>query len=386
MRYAHGSRLRVVVGLSGGVDSAVAALLLLRAGHAVEGLFMNNWDADDRFCTKAEDYQDARSVCQHLGIPLHRVNFAAEYRRRVFADFLREYAAGRTPNPDVHCNREIKFGVCLRYARRLGADCLATGHYARLTPAADGPALLKGLDPAKDQSYFLHAVMRSDLTRALFPLGAHTKSEVRAIAHEAGLPVHDKPDSTGICFIGERPFREFLRQHLRATPGPILSDAGEVLGEHAGLPFYTLGQRGGLAIGGRAGAVEQPWYVAAKDSRRNALIVVQGHDHPLLFSRALETGPMHWLAPPRSAPFATAARLRHRQADQSARATPLPGGRLRLDFEEPQRAATPGQFAVLYDGERCLGGAVIERTIPLAADSAGTSAMNIITGFPVEVA
>ncbi len=386
MRCTNGSRLRVVVGLSGGVDSAVAALLLLRAGHAVEGLFMNNWDADDAFCTQAQDYQDARSVCEHLGIPLHRVNFAAEYRERVFADFLREYAAGRTPNPDVHCNREIKFGVCLRHARRLGADCLATGHYARLGSAVDGPALLKGVDPAKDQSYFLHSVKRADLTRAMFPLGELTKPEVRALAREAGLPVHDKPDSTGICFIGERPFREFLRQHLQATPGPILSAAGEVLGEHVGLPFYTLGQRSGLALGGRAGAVEQPWYVAAKDSRRNALIVVQGHDHPLLFSGALETGSMHWLAPPQIVPFETAVRLRHRQADQGARATPLPGGRLRLDFDEPQRAATPGQFAVLYAGERCLGGAVIERTFPLVAHAADTPDTNIIAGFPVEVA
>jgi tRNA-specific 2-thiouridylase len=246
--------------------------------------------------------------------------------------------------------------------------------------------LLKGVDPAKDQSYFLHSVDQADLARALFPLGELTKAEVRAIARDAGLPVHDKPDSTGICFIGERPFREFLQQHLRAAPGPILDETGEIVGEHIGLPYYTLGQRGGLAIGGRAGAAEQPWYVAAKDTARNALIVVQGHDHPLLFSTALETGPMHWLAAPRIEPFTTAARLRHRQPDQSARASPLADGRLRLEFDQPQRAATPGQFAVLYDGDRCLGGAVIERTSPPGARSANSPATNIITDLPVEVA
>ncbi len=381
------NRRRVVVGLSGGVDSAVAALLLLRAGHEVQGLFMNNWDADDAFCTQAEDFQDARAVSDHLGIPLHRVNFAAEYRRQVFAEFLRECAAGRTPNPDVYCNREIKFGVCLGHVRRLGADHLATGHYARLGADADGgPALLKGIDPAKDQSYFLHAVERADLARAMFPLGELTKSEVRAIARSAGLPVHDKPDSTGICFIGERPFRQFLQQYLPPSPGPIVTAAGQIVGEHAGLAYYTLGQRAGLAIGGRAGAAQQPWYVAGKDRTRNALIVVQGNDHPLLFSVAVETGPMHWLAQPRDAPFTTAVKLRHRQSEQAARATSLPEGRLRLQFEKPQRAATPGQFAVLYEGERCLGGAVIERAFPFASGTARGCPANIIAGVPEEVA
>jgi tRNA-specific 2-thiouridylase len=380
------ARRRVVVGLSGGVDSAVAALLLVRAGHAVQGLFMANWDDDDSYCTQADDFQDARAVAAQLGIPLHRVNFSAEYRARVFADFLHEYAAGRTPNPDVLCNREIKFGVCLRHARRLGGEYFATGHYARLRLDPDGPALLKARDAAKDQSYFLHAVARDDLASAMFPLGDLLKAEVRALAREAGLPVHDKPDSTGICFIGERPFREFLQQHLPARPGPILSAAGERLGEHVGLPYYTLGQRGGLQIGGRSGADEAPWYVAAKDALRNALIVVQGHDHPLLLSTALQTGPMHWLCPPRQAPFAAGVRLRHRQADQDGKVLPLHDGRVRIDFTVAQRAATPGQYAVLYDGERCLGGAVIEQTFPLQDDSALPGAANTIPNLPVEVA
>jgi tRNA-specific 2-thiouridylase len=379
-------RRRVIVGLSGGVDSAVAALLLVRAGHDVQGLFMSNWDDDDSYCTQADDFQDARAVAAELGIPLHRVNFAAEYRERVFADFLREYAAGRTPNPDVLCNREIKFGVCLRHARRLGGEYLATGHYAAVAAAADGVALFKARDAAKDQSYFLHAVERADLGHAVFPLGGLLKSEVRQLAREAGLPVHDKPDSTGICFIGERPFREFLQQHLPARPGPILAPDGECIGEHVGLPYYTLGQRGGLQIGGRAGADEAPWYVAAKDATRNALVVVQGHDHPLLLSGALETGRMHWLAPARSDRFAAGVKLRYRQTDQDGRILPLPGGRLRIEFTVAQRAATPGQFAVLYDGERCLGGAVIEQTFPLIRDSADPAPENIISNLPVEVA
>jgi tRNA-specific 2-thiouridylase len=377
---------RVIVGLSGGVDSAVAALLLVRAGHDVQGLFMSNWDDDDSYCTQADDFQDARAVAIELGIPLHRVSFAAEYRQRVFADFLREYAAGRTPNPDVLCNREIKFGVCLRHARRLGGESLATGHYARVESHADGVALLKGRDSAKDQSYFLHAVDRADLAHALFPLGDLHKPEVRLLARAAGLPVHDKPDSTGICFIGERPFREFLQQHLPARPGPILTADGERVGAHVGLPYYTLGQRGGLQVGGRAGADEAPWYVAAKDATRNALVVVQGHDHPLLLSAAIETGAMHWLAPPRTERFAAGVKLRYRQTDQAGKIMPLPDGRLRIEFTVPQRAATPGQFAVLYDGERCLGGAVIEQTFPLISDSANPATANIISNLPVEVA
>ncbi len=352
---------RVIVGLSGGVDSALAALCLKEQGWDVQGLFMSNWEEDeDGYCTAAQDFQDARAVARELGIPLHRVSFAAEYRERVFRHFLTEHRAGRTPNPDVLCNREIKFGVALRYAERLGGQYFATGHYARIVAGADGPELRKARDGAKDQSYFLHAIERRELARTLMPIGELEKSQVRARAREAGLPVFDKPDSTGICFIGERPFREFLGRFLAHRPGPIESADGEPLGEHRGLPFYTLGQRAGLNIGGRCGRAELPWYVAAKDAGRNALIVVQGHDHPLLFSAALTTGPLHWLARPRAAPFACAVKVRYRQADQRAALEPLPDGTARIVFEQPQRAVTPGQYAVVYEGEHCLGGATIE--------------------------
>ena len=358
--------------MSGGVDSAVAALLLRRAGHDVHGLYMSNWDDDDAYCTGAQDFQDARAVAAELGIPLHRVSFADEYRARVFDYFLREYRAGRTPNPDVLCNREIKFGICLDYASRLGAQRFATGHYARLEQTAAGPLLLKARDADKDQSYFLHAVDREHFARVLFPLGDLAKSEVRALAREAGLPVFDKPDSTGICFIGERPFREFLARYIPTSPGDIVAETGDVIGTHRGLAFYTLGQRGGLEIGGRAGAREEAWYVAAKDLARNELIAVQGHDHPLLVSRALTTGPCNWLVQPGAPPlpsleFASKIKVRYRQADQECHATVTRDGALAVRFEQPQRAVTPGQFAVLYDGERCLGGGVIERTAPAAA-------------------
>jgi tRNA-uridine 2-sulfurtransferase len=342
--------------MSGGVDSAVAAYLLRRAGHDVHGLYMSNWEDEDDYCTGARDFQDARAVAAELGIPLHRVSFADEYRARVFDYFLTEYRAGRTPNPDVLCNREIKFGICLDYAARLGAGRFATGHYARVKHTAEGPELHKAVDADKDQSYFLHAVSRDHFARVLFPLGELTKSEVRRLAREAGLPVFDKPDSTGICFIGERPFREFLSRYIPASPGDIVTDNGEVVGRHRGLAFYTLGQRGGLEIGGRAGAKEDPWY--------NQLLAVQGHDHPLLVSRALATGPCNWLVQPAAPEFASAIKVRYRQADQGCHAQRDAHGALRVRFDEPQRAVTPGQFAVLYDGERCLGGGVIERTSP----------------------
>jgi tRNA-uridine 2-sulfurtransferase len=363
---------RIVVALSGGVDSAVAALLLREQGHDVHGLFMSNWDesADDIWCTAAQDFQDARAVAERLEIPLHRVSFAAEYRTRVFEHFLAEHRAGRTPNPDVLCNREIKFGVALAYARRLGAARLATGHYARLLERPAGVELHKARDAGKDQSYFLHAVAPAELAQALMPLGELEKSAVRERARRAGLPVFDKPDSTGICFIGERPFREFLERYLPRAPGPIELPDGERLGTHHGLAFYTLGQRGGLGLGGRRGNVEQPWYVAAKDAARNALIVVQGHDHPLLSSMALTTGRWHWLGSTPAGPLRCTVKVRYRQADQRALLTPRSDGTVHLEFAEPQRALTPGQYAVAYDGERCMGGGVIETVVPPLRQSA----------------
>ena len=374
----------VIVGMSGGVDSAVAALLLRDAGYAVQGLFMSNWeDDDDAYCTTAADYQDARRVCETLGIVLHRASFAEQYRERVFDLFLREYSAGRTPNPDVLCNREIKFGVCLDYMHRLGASWIATGHYARLRQSPAGPQLLKAADGAKDQSYFLHGVAAAALSRTLFPLGELRKAEVRRLAHAAGLPVYDKPDSTGICFIGERPFREFLSRYLRTEPGPIENDRGVILGEHRGLALYTLGQRSGLCIGGRAGAAAAPWYVADKDPRRNALIVVQDQDHPLLLSDAFDVEQMQWLnsgndtaaggdADAGGHALQCAVKTRYRQNDldctvrlqtgtPSAPSNASGAVIWRVNLSEPARAVTPGQYAVFYRGSRCLGGGVIAR-------------------------
>jgi tRNA-specific 2-thiouridylase len=284
----------------------------------------------------------------------------------VFAHFLREHEAGRTPNPDVLCNREIKFGVALKHAERLGAARFATGHYARIVKGE----LHKAVDGAKDQSYFLHAVERHLLAHVLMPIGDLHKDDVRARARRAGLPVFDKPDSTGICFIGERPFRDFLSRFVTEQPGPIESAQGERLGSHRGLAFYTLGQREGLLIGGRRGHAEQPWYVAAKDAKRNALVVVQGHDHPLLSSTALDTGPLHWLGEPPASPLNCAVKVRYRQADQRAVLQLHADGTARIEFDQPQRAVTPGQYAVIYEGNRCLGGAVIESTTPAAARSA----------------
>lgn len=363
----------VIVGLSGGVDSAVAALLLKEQGWAVQGLFMSNWeDDDDGYCTAAQDFQDARAIARELDIPLHRVSFAAEYRARVFEYFLNEQRAGRTPNPDVLCNREIKFGVALKYVQRLGASYFATGHYARILRGGPGGAveLHKALDASKDQSYFLHAVAPEHLVRTVMPLGEIEKTAVRERARRAGLPVFDKPDSTGICFIGERPFREFLSRFLDHRPGPIETPEGEVLGTHQGLAFYTLGQREGLHIGGKRGRSEQPWYLAAKDSTRNALVVVQGHDHPLLRSSALTTGPVHWLIDKRGAPFRCTVKVRYRQVDQTAVFEPRDNGTAHIVFDEPQRAVTPGQYAVMYEGDRCLGGAVIEEVISASAQQA----------------
>jgi tRNA-uridine 2-sulfurtransferase len=355
-----------IVAMSGGVDSAVAALLLRDAGWQVQGLFMRNWHDDGGFCTTAQDLQDARATCRRLGIELHEIDFADRYRDAVFAQFLAGLSDGVTPNPDVLCNREIKFGVCLEHARRLGAAWFATGHYARLEPHPDGgQRLTRAVDADKDQTYFLHAVPRQQLTRVLFPIGGLTKAQVRERARAAGLGVHNKPDSTGICFIGERPFREFLSSFVAPRPGPIESIDGAVLGTHDGLALYTLGQRDGLRIGGRAGATAEPWYVAAKDLARNALIVVQGRTHPLLLSGGLQTGPMAWLEPARTVPFRCLARLRHRQPLQSAVAEPTVAGGVRLAFDQPQRAVTPGQYAVLYDGAICLGGAPVIAALPV---------------------
>jgi tRNA-uridine 2-sulfurtransferase len=352
---------RAIVGLSGGVDSAVAALLLRDAGYDVQGLFMNNWEEDDGYCTAAQDYQDARGVAAELGIVLHRVNFSDQYREQVFAHFLAEYRGGRTPNPDVLCNREIKFGLCLDYARRLGARLFATGHYARLTMLADGPGLYQARDHDKDQSYFLHAVARQRYQRVLFPLGELHKEQVREMARAAGLPLHDKPDSTGICFIGERPFADFLGRYVQGIPGPIETLDGRVLGQHRGLPFYTLGQRTGLAIGGARGCAQEPWYVARKDGARNALTVVQRHEQYRLEADAVATGPLNWLCAARAGSFEADVKLRYRQPDQRASVSIRPDGGAWIEFEAPQRAATPGQSAVFYQHGRCLGGGVVEQ-------------------------
>ncbi|HYP80372.1 MAG TPA: tRNA 2-thiouridine(34) synthase MnmA [Steroidobacteraceae bacterium] len=354
----------VMVALSGGVDSAVTALLLRRQGHDVQALFMHNWEEDDQgYCTSAEDFQDARRVADELGIPLHRVDLSREYRERVFGDFLAAHRAGRTPNPDVLCNREIKFGDCLHHAQRLGAAQLATGHYARVLQGPDGPELHKGFDEGKDQSYFLNAVPRERLAAALMPLGEMHKQQVRELARSAGLPVADKRDSTGICFIGERPFREFLERYIGHAPGPIVTDTGAEIGTHIGLPFYTLGQRGGIGIGGLHGGSGEPWYVVAKDPARNVLTVAQGEHHPALYCRHVHAGPLNWLChPPAVATEGLTVRLRYRQADQPARIAVQDDGVL-IETLQPQRAVTPGQSAVIYMQSRCLGGGVISRTV-----------------------
>jgi tRNA-uridine 2-sulfurtransferase len=346
--------VKVVVGMSGGVDSSVAALLLKRQGHEVVGLFMKNWedDDDDEYCSTRQDLVDAAAAADVIGVDLEAVNFSAEYKDRVFAEFLREYSAGRTPNPDVLCNAEIKFKAFLDHAMRLGADKIATGHYAR----TDGTRLLKGRDAQKDQSYFLHRLTREQLGRVLFPVGDMVKAEVRRIALEAGLPNHAKKDSTGICFIGERPFREFLNRYLPRTPGPIQTPEGETLGEHIGLAFYTIGQRKGIGLGGPG----EPWYVAEKRLDENALVVVRGHDHPLLLRKTLAADEATWIAGAApSAPSAHRAKTRYRQADAPCTLTRVLDSEIRVDFPSPQWAVTPGQSVVLYDGEVCLGGGII---------------------------
>jgi tRNA-specific 2-thiouridylase len=359
---------RIVVGLSGGVDSAVSAHLLKQQGHEVIGIFMKNWedDDDDEYCSTRQDFLDAASVADVLGIEIEHVNFAADYKDRVFAEFLREYQAGRTPNPDVLCNAEIKFKAFLDHAMRLGAEKIATGHYARVRERDGRFELLKGLDPLKDQSYFLHRLNQAQLGKTLFPVGELPKTEVRRIAAEIALPNAAKKDSTGICFIGERPFREFLNRYLSNQPGPIKDDRGRTVGEHVGLSFYTLGQRKGIGIGGlkdkgaaKGGSEHAPWFVARKDMAANTLYIVQGHDHPWLQSHALTADDASWVAGQAPHPGAMAAKTRYRQADAGCA---LDGGSdagFRLDFGTAQWAVTPGQSAVLYDGEVCLGGGVI---------------------------
>jgi len=325
---------------------------------------MSNWE-DDGYCDNARDFHDARRVCQQLGLPLHRVNFAREYREQVFAEFLEEHRKGRTPNPDVLCNRQIKFGVMRQYAQRLGAAHLATGHYARLALIDGRPQLRKARDLGKDQSYFLHAVAAEDFRDVVFPLGELLKSEVRAMARRAGLAVAEKKDSTGICFIGERPFAEFLHHYLPDTPGVIRDDRGHERGRHRGLAYYTLGQRQGLHIGGTADGSEAPWYVAGKDAERNELLVVQGHDHPLLYQNWLAASDAHWLgatptALERGQPLRCQAKIRYRQPDQACTVVGTSVGELEVTFDQPQRSSTPGQYVVFYDGDRCLGGATID--------------------------
>jgi tRNA-specific 2-thiouridylase len=364
---------RVVVGLSGGVDSAVSAWLLKQQGYEVIGIFMKNWEEDDdsEYCSSNIDFVDAAAVADVIGIEIEHVNFAAEYKDRVFAEFLREYQAGRTPNPDILCNAEIKFKAFLDHALRLGAQKIATGHYARMRTKDGRFELLKGLDPSKDQSYFLHRLNQLQLAKTLFPVGDLLKTEVRRIALEIGLPNAKKKDSTGICFIGERPFRDFLNRYIAKEPGAIKDDQGRTIGQHVGLSFYTLGQRQGLGIGGlkargarRGDGDHAPWFVARKDMQTNTLWAVQGHEHPWLQSRTLQAQDASWVAesPPEAGEFA--AKTRYRQMDAPCALAAGAGAAFSLAFAAPQWAVTPGQSAVLYDGEVCLGGGVITASLP----------------------
>jgi len=359
VRIPQAARKHILVGLSGGVDSSVTALLLKQQGHHVEGVFMKNWENDDTdtFCPAAQEMADARGVCEQLDIPFTHVNFSEQYWEKVFARFLSDLKRGLTPNPDILCNREIKFRAFLDYALTRGFDAIATGHYARID---DGGRLLKGLDPGKDQSYFLHALNHQQLSQSLFPLGSLEKTSVRALAKQAGFGTHAKKDSTGICFIGEKRFRQFLSEYLPNTPGPIETPEGRQIGEHDGLMYYTLGQRQGLGIGGRKDANDNPWYVLDKDQARHALIVGQGSNHPLLYSQSLLADEVHWISGhPPSFPLLAQAKTRYRQPDQACIIQQTASTTCEVTFKAPQRAVTPGQSVVFYQGEICLGGGII---------------------------
>ena len=369
-------RRKIVVGMSGGVDSSVAALLLKRQGHEVVGLFMKNWedDDDDEYCSTRQDLVDAASAAETIGIDIEAVNFSAEYKDRVFASFLAEYRAGRTPNPDVLCNAEIKFKAFLDHAVGLGAEAIATGHYARVRERDGRFELLKGLDPAKDQSYFLHRLTQQQLSRTVFPIGEMLKQDVRALARDAGLANHDKRDSTGICFIGERPFREFLSRYLPREPGPMVTPEGQVVGEHLGLMYYTIGQRQGLGIGGRKDGDGEAWYVASKRMDLNQLVVVQGHESPELYDRSLEAADASWIAGVAPEEGHLAAKTRYRQSDAACTLKMRSPAAFGLAFDDPQWAVTPGQSAVLYDGTRVLGQATVTATVRTTAGAARPTA------------
>lgn len=350
----------IIIGLSGGVDSAVAAYLLKKANHKVEAIFMKNWEDEPHdACTAEKDLHDAEAVCDVLKINLKIVNFASEYWEKVFAHFLDEYQAGRTPNPDILCNKEIKFKVFLDYAKKRGADYIATGHYAKTHPMNEGVFLQKAADLEKDQTYFLHQLNQDQLSQSLFPLGGFTKKKVRELAKEIGLPNHNKKDSTGICFIGERKFKNFLNQYLPAQPGLIMNLQNEILGEHDGLMFYTIGQRQGLKIGGKKNQAELPWYVIKKDLKKNILYIGQGNDHPALFQTIVRVNEIHWINREPNYPISLSAKTRYRQADQIC-SIEKKEDHFIVQFDEPQRAITPGQSVVFYDGSHCLGGGIID--------------------------